>query len=312
MVKKSPLDGLEELIIPEDEAFEPYVRTLSVVIFQTKWKVPITDTKKALETIMLFLENKWGFKKERGRSVREGFFDFQQNTDSLSFLFGRESSLKIDWVNEKGEPELRTDRIRNLDSQHRVYANLVVKSKSAEITLFGGSDNLLLRVAGLANVAIRSIALGGHETAAHALSKEAMLELLAKFNNEVDYIFVDPGQSEMLRKTVKEKELNEEVVRFAYDVYTTYHGYKITNSPAVQQTLRDAGVYIKEIQGRIFYEHTKITVRINAIGKVVFSIPTSMAREEEDARKIAFSLYKDIIDKGYVGFSQMTIDGYGS
>lgn len=304
---------IDDLTIKDEEISEPTLFTISILISVTKLNRPVNSIDEALNRIQATLEQNWGFRKRwEDRDFREGFLAFQKTDDTLEFLYGRESSFKLDFVTDNDKPEMMTKRIRTLDSSHRVMVRLNLHTEYVEVVLSGGHDPLLFKVSELVNIGIRELAGGtGHETLETLITKEGMLEILKSFGSDVEYIYADPWNSELLRKSIKKKGLEGEIIeQTEYDVHAIYRGFKITSAPVVRDLLRDTGIYVKEIQGKIINEGHKITLRIGANGKITFFISRSVLGEVTKPHDLAYDLYKKIIAGKTLSVVQKTLDGY--
>lgn len=270
--------------------------------------------KEALLKIKKILEEKYSFGKRRqNESFKQGFLNFNVKKETLEFYYAQEIPLKMDFVPERDDPEIVTRHIRAVNPTHKTKIKLTLSKQNAEVILFGGSDILVLKVAGLVNESIRALAEDGHETYDYRITKEEMLKILEAFQSDVEYIYIDPGQNEKLRKYIKEKRLGEEIFVQVYNVHTQFRGYKVVGSPLVQQILRETGVYLREIQGKIDYAAgLRITSRVSSSGRILLYIPENIVEVGEDVYDIAFNLYKKVIAKNVLNKRQPTIESYSN
>jgi len=303
---------LDEFRVSSSEVREPAIFPVSVLLSRTFLEKPFSDINGTLIKIKELLIKRYSFgKRHQSEPFKEGFLNFNVKQETLEFYYAQETPLKVDFVPERDNPEIITEHIRAVNPTYKVKIRLTLSKQNAEVILFGGSEILVLKVTGLVNESIRAVAEGGHDTFDHRITKEEMLKILEAFQSDVEYIYVDPGQNEKLRKYIKEKRLGEEVLVPAYDVHTRFRGYKVVSSPLVQQIIKETGVYLKEIEGRIDYAAgIGVTSRVSSSGRILFYIPENIVGAEEDVYDIAYNLYKKVVAKRVSNKRQPTIETY--
>ena len=303
------ISSVDDLII-HDHQVTPGIYIISVLITQVISKEQIRDSPAVLERIGHELAKKWGLKKNTERGFNEGFLDFIQSENTLEFVYARESTTKLDRITSSRKPRIGTVRLRTVNPSNKVRVSIRLVDSKFEVNLFGGTDSLISLVSSLVNNSVRNFCIGGHDTPRPNISKEGMYDILQAFGREVEYIYVDPGQSERLKKVAKVKKIDSEDFEQIYAVKTKFRGFRIILSPLVQETIRESGVVIREIEGRLNYEGARITTRISSNGRVIFYIPSKLLGDGMEVEQIAEEMYKNATGGRVVGSRQTNVDSF--
>jgi len=307
--------SLDTLRVKEDEVREPAIYPVAVFLSRTTWGIHINDIQKFIQEVKKSLSQKFGFKKRNPNDIyREGLLDFEcVGRNILECYYAKETAQKIEYVPAGDRDlELHAERLKTVNPPDKVKARIIVDKDGAEVILFGGYEYLLFRIASIVNLTLREQAKGSHETYNYRISAEEMLKILEAFGPDVESIYVDPGSNLKLKKVIIEKKLGQEYFERVYEVHTRFIGYRIVTSPIVYQIIREAGVYLREIQGKLDYAPgIKITTRISSSGRILFYIPGTILKEDaSDLYDVALNLYQRVIAKNIVGIKQALLDKY--
>ena len=233
-----------------------------------------------------------------------------QHLEAILHLYVKEAPTKLTFIGEYEEPILETGYFKTVRAENRVKFKIEIYPNECKLILFGGSEPLMSKTLFSINSTFRKFIDGNHKTFSPYLSREDMFKVLSSFGFDVEYIYIDPGESKKLRKYVEKKRGKELKIEMVYDVHTQYRGYRITASPVVQQMIKESGIQIREIQAKISYGVTRITVRVNSSGRLVFFIPGNLPSDEDELYEIASEIYRQIMDEKLKTTPPLTLDSY--
>jgi len=288
--------SLDELRVKEEEIRPPTIFPLSIFVCETEFVQQVDDVANLKRQIKKRLIDMYSFKKRGGRRFKEGFLDFNGLEDTIECFFARETPIKINY--ERDDLKIHEDRIRQISPNFGVKIKISLNNKSAKVVLFGGMDTIIRKALDEINYCIRACITGGHRTFIPGFSRKDMATILQNFGLNVEYIWIDPGESEKFMKMI-EKRVKGEIKREPeYIVHAKLRGYRITGSPIVLELIEESGIYLREIQGRLgFPLRTYITARVSSAGKVLFYIPEALVPKEATIYDIAEKLYEKIISQ---------------
>jgi hypothetical protein len=300
--------SLDDLLVDDQEVPPPVVLPVSVIVSETEYTEQTEEPKKLKELIEKQLLIDYPFTKSGRRQYKEGFLDFGSSETVIKCVYARETPTKIDF--ELDDLKIHTRRIKNINPSYRAKISILVDKTKARVVIFGGDDKIVAKALNLVNVCIRKCIKGGHKTYETGFSQEEMRVMLENFGTDIQYVYIDPGENERLRKLVERRE-GEEVKKIPlYSVYTKFAGYRIIASPVVLELIKQEGIKIREIEGRLnFAAGIPITTRISANGKILFYIPNTLVGRTESAYDVAEVLYRRIITQR-TGVKQITMEEY--
>jgi len=303
---------LDRLRVPEDKVSKPAVIPVSVFVSRTIWSKPLEDVSDTLEKIeRKLLEEHPLREKESLSPCKEGIINLRKRSNNvLEGFYVKEAPTKLTFIGEYEEPILETGYFKTVRAENRVKFKIEIYPNECKLILFGGSEPLMSKTLFSINSTFRKFIDGNHKTFSPYLSREDMFKVLSSFGFDVEYIYIDPGESKKLRKYVEKKRGKELKIEMVYDVHTQYRGYRITASPVVQQMIKESGIQIREIQAKISYGVTRITVRVNSSGRLVFFIPGNLPSDEDELYEIASEIYRQIMDEKLKTTPPLTLDSY--
>jgi len=286
--------SLDYLVVEDKEVPPPIVLSVSVVISETEYAEQTEDTKKLRSDIETQLINNYAFAKAERRRYKQGFLNFEGSEDIIKCIYARETPTRIDF--ELDDLKIHTKRIRYISPSFRVRVIITINKEKATVVLFGGDDKTVARALSFVNICIRKCIKGGHKTYETRFSQEEMVTMLENFGEDIQYVYIAPGDNERLRKVVERREKGEIRKIRLYSVYTKFLGFKVVASPVVLGLIREEGIRIREIEGRFkFAAGISITTRVSVGGRILFYIPENLIGRKESAYEIAERLYKKII-----------------
>jgi hypothetical protein len=300
--------SLDELLVDDQEVLPPVVLPVSVIVSETEYDEQVEEPKRLRESIEKHLFSDYPFAKPERRQYKEGFLAFEPSNNILKCIYARETPARIDF--ELDDLKIHTRRIRNINPSYRATIFISVDKTKARVVIFGGDDKIVAKALNLVNICIRKCIKGGHKTYETGFSQEEMEVMLENFGTDIQYVYIDPGENERLRKLVERKEGDEIKKIPIYSVYTKFAGYRIIVSPVVLELIKQEGIKIREIEGRLnFAAGMSITTRISANGRILFYIPDGLIGKNESAYNVAERLYKRIITRR-TGIKQITMEEY--
>jgi hypothetical protein len=300
--------SLNDLRVPEEQIGAPIIFPVSVIVSVIQYGEQSTDLVSLRDNIQKRLEEKYGFRKGERRRFKEGFLQFSCSGDIIECVYARESPAKIEY--ERDDLKIHTDRLRLISPALSARIKLSVGQKEARVVIFGGLDTLISKALGLTNMCIVGCVRGGHKIFPCGFSQEEMEECLRKFGSDVQFVWIDPGESEKLIRFIEKKEKGGTRRVLDFMVHTKLEGYRITASPFVLDLMKEVGIHIREIQGRLrFLSAFPITAKISADGRILFFIPETMLGKDDSAYGLAERLYEKVITKRS-GAQQKTLGEY--
>lgn len=286
--------SLDDLVVEDKEVLPPIVLPVSVVISETEYAEQEEDTEKLRNNIQKQLIDNYAFTRARQRRYKQGFLNFEGSKNLIRCIYARETPTRIDF--ELDDLKIHTKRIRYISPSFRVRIIITLGSKKATVVLFGGDDKTVAKALVFVNMCIRRCLKGGHKTYETSFSQEEMVMMLENFGEDIQFVYIAPGDNERLRKVVERKEKGEIKKIRLYSVYTKFAGYRVVASPIVLGLIREEGIRIREIEGRFrFGAGISITTRVSIGGRILFYIPESLIGRKESAYEIAERLYRKIL-----------------
>ena len=300
--------SLDDLIVTDEEVRPPVIWTVSIVVSETEYteqKKELTRLTKEIESALL--EN-YPFQRTERKRYKAGFLAFDCSGNVITCAYARESPTRLDF--ELDDLKIHTKRLRSISPSYRVKILITVGKTKSKVVLFGGDDKITSRALGLVNVCIRKCIRGGHKTYETSFSNEEMNAMRENFGMDIQYVYIAPGENKRLRKIVERKEQGQIKKILQYSVYTKFAGYRILASPVVLELIKEEGIRIREIEGRInFAPGISITTRVSASGRILFFIPDNVIGKKNSAFDIAEELYTRMVTQR-TGAKQITMEEY--
>ncbi|MFX0137937.1 MAG: hypothetical protein ACFFDN_30120 [Candidatus Hodarchaeota archaeon] len=283
---------LRNLLVEEEEVQPAYILNIGVRIFEYIFDETQEDLEFIREKTISLLKEKFYFRKQRRRKMREGFLNIERIEDLISCIYAKESPIKISYVGES--LIIQESRIKLITPSYSVKINLDIFHDRARIVLFGGKDNLINRAARYMEHAIRGGIKGTYRDITSAISQENMKNILNNLEN-VQYIWIDPGDSDRFISVTKKRigDKIKEVIEYKVD--TKLRGTRITMAPIVEEIIEEEGIKIREIQGRMKFGRREITTRISSFGRILFTIPTEMVPQGGSIYDISERFYRRML-----------------
>jgi hypothetical protein len=300
--------SLDDLLVDDQEVPPPVVLPVSVIVSETEYGEQTEEPKALREIIEKQLVNSYAFAKPERRHYKEGFLALELAENVIKCIYARETPARIDF--ELDDLKIHTRRIRHINPSYRAKITISIEKTKARVVIFGGDEKIVGKALGLVNVCIRKCVKGGHKTYETGFSQSEMEVMLGNFGTDIQYVYIDPGENEKLRKMVEQKEKGETKKIPIYSVYTKFAGHRIIVSPVVLELIKQEGIKIREIEGRLnFAGGVSITSRISVSGRILFYVPDSLIGKTESAYDVAERLYRRIITQR-TGSKQITMEEY--
>lgn len=299
--------SLDQLIVEEKEVQNPIIMAVTVLVSEISYNEQEDEINGLAEKIKTRLLEKYRFRKDEKRRFRSGFLDFKITGNVVECVYARETPTRIDF--EKGDFKINTKRIRVINPSYRVKVRVTVEKTKSKVILFGGNDAITARALTLTNYCIRGCIKGGHSTYQTLFSKENMDKIRQIFGNNIQYVFLSPGESEKLRKMVKKRVKGEVKEILQYFVFAKFAGYRVVVSPLVLELIEEGKIRLLEIEGKLTFGVGKITTRVSSSGRITFFIPDAVIGRDQTAYGIAEELYKRTITRR-TGVKQISMEEY--
>jgi hypothetical protein len=302
--------SLNDLRVEEEELRQATLFPVSVIISETEFVEHSQNVAELVRKIEAELKNKYAFQRPEHKKFKEGFLEFNKSAENMiECYYAKETPTKITF--EHDDLRMHNDRLKLINPSYSAKIKIVVDEQKAKVTMFGGSDLIIQKALYQINLCIRDSLTGGHRTIASVFSKEEMNAILESFGVNVEYIWIHPGESERFAKIV-EKKVGGEVKKVTeYIVHAKLMGYHITGSPVTVSLVKESGIHLKEIQGRLpFAIKVNITSRVSSEGRVLFYIPENLVSKKESFYDIAENLYGKIATHRAGAQKQTTIGEY--
>jgi hypothetical protein len=284
--------SLDNLLVEEEEVRTPAIMPVTVLVSETEYDEQ-TNLDEIADNIKRKLLEDYGFRRKEKRRYREGFLDFNFSANAIKCVYARETPTRLDF--EKGDLKISTRRLRAINPSYKVLINIYLTNTKAKIILFGGDDKISAAALRLANYCIRGCVKGGFRTYQTSFSKEEMDAIRSKFGDDIQYVFLSPGDSEKLRKIAKQKIKGEIKEILQYSARAKFAGYRVVAAPAVLDLISEGKISLLELEGRLgFGGGISITTRVSASGRITFFIPDNIVGRNQTAYDIAEELYKRI------------------
>lgn len=302
-----PQFSLDTKRVDEKELRSQSLFPVSIMASTVEFSEDITDVELTRKAIYENALKKFPFTKVSTKSFKEGFLEFNETNDNtLTCFYAKETPVKIMYEND--DLRIHSQRYSLLNPSYTVRLKISVGQQSVRVTMFGGSDALISRALTLANICVIGSAKGNHKVVHTTFDKNDMNQILKNFSDNVEYIWIHPGESEKFVKFVEKKEGNKISKIPEYIVHAKLHGFHIISSPIVLSLIEESGVFLKEIQGRLpFGAGRDVTCRVSSEGKALFYIPDFLVPQKSSAYEVAESLYdKLVVPVSNVGGSRQT------
>ncbi|MCS7365357.1 MAG: hypothetical protein NDF54_07975 [archaeon GB-1867-035] len=289
---------------------KPNVIPLAVLISKVECDKEIDDLNIFIKQVYNLLSSKYAFNFRYGSIFKEGFLDFSTNDNIISCYYAKEVPLKICY--EQNDLRLHTDRIRVIPSSYRVKVFIEAKPKTVIVKLFGGGPIMQQRALTFANYAIKEALGTGFRVRLPRFERNDMYTFLNNLGTNVNYLAIDPGQSEKFLKKIKAKVKGRNTELIVYYVHAKLIGIRITASPFVIDVIRESGILIKEIKGKInIIPGFNISVKITLDGRITFYIPQSLVGEDdEEIYRLGVQFYEEITKQRVSKPVQTTLEEY--
>jgi hypothetical protein len=300
--------SLDDLLVDDQEVPPPVVLPVSVIVSETEYDEQVEEAKTLREIVEKQLVNDYAFARPERRQYKEGFLALEPLGNIIKCIYARETPARIDF--ELDDLKIHTRRIRHINPSYRAKIVISIDKAKTRVVIFGGDDKIVAKALRLVNVCIRKCIKGGHKTYETGFSQKEMEVMLENFGTDIQYVYIEPGENERLRKTVERREGGEIKKIPIYSVYTKFAGYRIIVSPVVLELIKQEGIKIREIEGRLnFAAGISITSRISVNGRILFYVPDSLIGKSESAYDVAERLYKKIIAQR-TGVKQITMEEF--
>lgn len=300
--------SLDDLIVEDEEVRPPVIWTVSIVVSETEYAEQEKElTRLAKEIESALLEN-YPFQRTGRKRYKEGFLAFDCSGNVVTCAYARESPTRLDF--EMDDLKIHTKRLRGIGPSYRVKIIINVDKTKSRVVLFGGDDRIIRRARGLVDVCVRKCIKGGHKTYETGFSNQEMNAMREIFGMNIQYVYIAPGDNERLKKIVEREEQGQIKKILKYSVYTKFAGYRIIASPVVLELIKEEGIRIREIEGKInFALGIPVTTRVSASGRILFFIPDNIIGKKTSAFDIAEELYTRMVTKR-IGAKQITMEEY--
>jgi len=300
--------NLNDLLVEDQEVPPPVVLPVSVVVSETEYPEQEEDVGRLRENIQNQVMKDYAFHKHERKRYKEGFLAFDSNDNLVKCVYARETPTRIDF--ELDDLKIHTRRIKYINPSYRVKIVLSVSKDKTKVVLFGGDNKIVAKALMRANICIRKCVKGWHKTYETGFSQEEMQTILENFGQEIQYVYIAPGDNQKLQKIVERMEEGEIKKIPLYSVYTKFVGYRIIVSPFVLGLIKEQGIRIREIEGKLsFGAGIQITTRVSINGRILFYIPESLIGRSESAYNVAEKLYNEIISHR-MGVKQKTMEEF--
>lgn len=298
---------LNTLLVEDQEVPPPVVIPVSVVVSETEYSEQ-EDVDKLRENIKNEIMRDFTFHKLEARRYKEGFLSFDSDEDHITSVYARETPARIDF--ELDDLIIHTKRIKHINPSYRVKLVISPFKDKTRVALFGGDIRIVAKALRCVNICIRRCIRGSHKTYETGFSQDDMEIMLENFGQEVQHVYIAPGDNQKLEKIVERMEKGEVKRIPLYSVHTKFAGYRITASPIVLGLIKEQGIRIRELEGRLnFGVGIQITTRISINGRILFYVPQNLIGRNENAYDFAEKLYNRIIGQRS-GTKQRTIEEY--
>ncbi|MHA1675813.1 MAG: hypothetical protein ACTSU6_01410 [Candidatus Njordarchaeales archaeon] len=296
--------SLDELLIDEEEVRPATILPISIIILEIEFMKPLEDPNYLKKNVKLFLFEKYSFRRRKGRRLKEGFLEFIDIKNAFKCYYAKEVPFKITF--EMDDLKIHEKRIRLITHSNSVQAKISFNQKGTKIVIFGSDDYLNQKVLNLINIAIRGFVKDGYRLYESYLSQDDMRKIMSNLES-VEYIWIGPGESERFIKLV-EKRVGKDIKRIPeYLVHSRMRGIQITRSPFVAELIKEEGIRLREIQGRIKVAGIRITARVSNIGKIIFWIPQHIIPKGSSPFTIAEKFYEDLISEKSTKYKQLLL-----
>ena len=291
--EKDRIQQIKELLLSDEAIGEAVVYGITVV--QSVIEFDNTKFENQLdfqEAFIARLEQYAPFSPRNKMGLNEGFLYFQVTENRVDFHYIKEIAFRWEFVNNKKNFESLI--LKKIDSSYRVRIAAVFENNKVTITLFGGTEPLVIKAKMTVLSAIKLL-VHNFKSVDIKFSLRQMQKILSQFGEEVTLINIDPRDNEKFTKFIeRQNEENTGVDRVAlYDVFSVrMSGLQITVSPEVSRLIKENGIRITETKGSLFWSlGIKITTRVRSNGRVEFFIPSYVVKNDS---QLAYSVCNEV------------------
>ncbi|MBU4116177.1 MAG: hypothetical protein KKG94_00350 [Nanoarchaeota archaeon] len=273
-------------------------------------KIEFKEPKKDLAKFREKVESKIKeaiYKKQSGSLFSEGFVDIKSSGNMLNCAYVKQSSfLQRDIVNSA----IQESHIKNISSSNMVKVKVIFNENEVISTFYGGNPQILTKAMNKINIASKTH-LKSFKELDSTFTKEDMGKILDSFSDEINELRIDPGDCDKLKKIAEEKNggENEKAFELLYEAHVTFAGIKVKKAPYVKQLINEAGIFIRQIKGKILFEGDKINCEVNSSGRVNIILP-SRNLEENELEDLGEKIYNELIENKIKKIKMISLANY--
>ena len=278
---------LSKLIVDPEHVRSPGIHKISVYMYNISFANIQNSVDDIYDEVEYILKEKFYYKKRRKKRMREGFISINRKEESIESIYAKESPTKIVYI----KPDLSLDQKHlTLVNSNMVKSTLSISPNGVRLVTFGGNDALIKKtVKGLQN-AMRGKLQGGYKNIEMQISQDEMRNILTTMEN-VKYLVIDPGDSDKFISRINRMGKEE----IEYKVYANFRGTRINMSPVVTEIIKEEGIRINLIQGRMNLGVKPINTKIESVGKIQFIIPDDILPKNVLPQDLAEDFYRKIM-----------------
>lgn len=233
------------------------------------------------------------FKKQSGSLYSEGFVNVKSSDNIMECIYVKESSFLQRSV---ADSNIQESYIKNISSPNMVKVKMIFNENEVSSTFYGGDPQILNKAIEKVNMASKTY-LNSFKELNSAFTKEDMIKILDSFSDEINEIRIDPGDCDKLKKIDEEKNGidSQKAFELLYEAHVIFAGIKVKKAPYVKQLIDEAGIFIRQIEGKIYFEGEKISCEVNSSGRVRIIIP-SKNLEDYKLEELGAKIYNELIE----------------
>jgi len=275
----------------EEEYREANQSTISLLSFQLDLQ-NYNEVDNTPNKLLNYLREHYRFGVDEDTNLKEGFLETNSDDKEITCFYARQSPVKLTYAFDYRK--LHTNRYKLITPQNSIKVKIIFTNKKINILLFGAHDVLMKRCLTKINQSFRSIYNIYFDLTYSRISQKDMKKILDGLMS-VSYIWISPGESEKFIKYV-EKQVGNEIKKIPeFIVHNKLYGLRLKRSQFVMDTIREQGIELNEIQGRISLYGSRLTIRVSSSGKIIFWIPNYVIPIDKTPYDMAEIYYKQIL-----------------
>jgi hypothetical protein len=162
------INQIKELLLSDEAIGEAVVYGVTVVQSVIQFdKNKFENTLDFQEAFIAKLKQYAPFSPRNKVGLNEGFLDFRVKENRIDFHYIKEIAFRWEFVNDKNMFESLI--AKKIDSSYRVRVAAVFENETVTITLFGGTEPLVLRAKAIVESAVKLLV---HNFAVATISKK--------------------------------------------------------------------------------------------------------------------------------------------